>query len=68
LFRPRAGGLEGLSFPSGVPARLWRLATRNEPELLPQLDRDDELSRMVADRLCLSAASAGAGAPRPRAP
>lgn len=58
LFRPRADGLEGLSFPSGVPARLWRLATRNEPELLPQLDRDDELSRMVADRLCLSAASA----------
>ncbi|HEY1071999.1 hypothetical protein [Brevundimonas sp.] len=58
LFRPRADGLEGLSFPSGVPARLWRSATRNEPELLPQLDRDDELSRMVADRLCLSAASA----------
>ncbi|MNU38915.1 hypothetical protein D3C71_275970 [compost metagenome] len=58
LFRPREDGLEGLSFPAGVPARLWKLATRNEPELLPQLDRDDELSRMVADRLCLSAASA----------
>lgn len=58
LFRPRADGLEGLSFPASVPARLWRLATGNEPELLPQLDRDDELSRMVADRLCLSAASA----------
>lgn len=58
LFRPRADGLDGLSFPAGAPARLWRLATRNEPELLPQLDRDDELSRMVADRLCLSAASA----------
>ena len=58
LFRPRDDGLDGLSFPATVPARLWRLATRNEPELLPQLDRDDELSRMVADRLCLSAASA----------
>jgi len=58
LFRRRDDGLEGLSFPAAIPARLWRLATRNEPELLPQLDRDDELSRMVADRLCLSAASA----------
>ena len=58
LFRPREDGLEGLSFPASAPGRLWRLATRNEPELLPQLDRDDELSRMVADRLCLSAASA----------
>ncbi|PQZ83788.1 MULTISPECIES: hypothetical protein [unclassified Brevundimonas] len=58
LFRRREDGLEGLSFPAGVPTRLWKLATRNEPELLPQLDRDDELSRMVADRLCLSAASA----------
>lgn len=58
LFRRREDGLEGLNFPAGVPARLWRRATRNEPELLPQLDRDDELSRMVADRLCLSAASA----------
>ncbi|MGO4411243.1 MULTISPECIES: hypothetical protein [unclassified Brevundimonas] len=58
LFQPRADGLAGLSFPAAVPARLWRLAVRNEPELLPQLDREDELSRMVADRLCLSAASA----------
>jgi hypothetical protein len=58
LFQPRADGLAGVSFPTAIPARLWRLATRNEPELLPQLDRDDDLSRMVADRLCLSAASA----------
>lgn len=56
LFRPRADALEGLSFPAGLPARLWRAATRGEPELLPQLDRDDHLSRMVADRLCHSAA------------
>ena len=56
LFRPRADGLDGLSFPAGLPARLWRAATRGEPELLPQLDRDDDLSRMVADRLCHSAA------------
>ncbi len=58
LFRRREDGLDGLSFPAAVPGRLWRLATRSEPELLPQLDRADELSRMVADRLCLSAASA----------
>lgn len=58
LFRPRADELAGLSFPPAVLPRLWRAATRGEPELLPQLDRDDDLSRMVADRLCLSAAAA----------
>lgn len=58
LFRPRADGLPGLGFPPAVLGRLWRVATRSEPELLPQLDRDDDLSRMVADRLCLSAAVA----------
>lgn len=64
LFSARADGLPGLSFPAAVLPRLWRAATRNEPELLPQLDRDDELSRMVADRLCLSAASAVRDDPR----
>lgn len=64
LFQPRADGLEGLSFPSSLPARLWRLATQKEPELLSQLDRDDELSRMVADRICLSAAAALRDRPR----
>lgn len=58
LFRPRPDGLPGLDFPPAVLGRLWRCATCNEPELLPQLDRDDHLSRMIADRLCLSAASA----------
>lgn len=58
LFQPRADGLPGLGFPPAVLGRLWRSATRNEPELLPQLDRDDDLSRMIADRLCLSAAVA----------
>lgn len=58
LFRPRADGLPGLDFPPAVLARLWRGATRHEPELLPQLDRGDDLSRMIADRLCLSAAFA----------
>ncbi|WP_338578154.1 hypothetical protein V8J38_05125 [Brevundimonas olei] len=58
LFRPRADGLPGLGFPPAVLGRLWRAATRHEPELLPQLDRDDDLSRMIADRLCLSAAVA----------
>lgn len=58
LFRPRADGLAGLEFPPAVLPRLWRAARRNEPELLPQLDRDDDLARMVADRLCLSAAVA----------
>lgn len=56
VFRPRADGLDNLAFPAALPDRLWRAATRHEPELLPQLDRDDDLSRMVADRLCHSAA------------
>lgn len=58
LFRTRADGLPGLGFPVTVLGSLWRAATRHEPELLPQLDRDDDLSRMIADRLCLSAAMA----------
>ncbi|MBK1969135.1 hypothetical protein ABC365_15825 [Brevundimonas sp. 3P9-tot-E] len=56
LFHPREDGLGGLDFPADLLVRLWRAATRGEPELLPQLDRDDDLSRMVADRLCHSAA------------
>ncbi|MEN5113881.1 hypothetical protein ABE453_07645 [Brevundimonas diminuta] len=58
MFQPRADGLPGVGFPTVVLGRLWRSAIRNEPELLPQLDRDDDLSRMIADRLCLSAAFA----------
>lgn len=58
LFQARADGLPGPEFPAAVLTRLWRSATRSEPELLPQLDRDDDLSRMIADRLCLGAASA----------
>lgn len=58
LFQARADGLPGPEFPKEVLTRLWRSATRSEPELLSQLDRDDDLSRMIADRLCLGAASA----------
>lgn len=58
LFQPRADGLPGPEFPSAALGRLWRSVRCSEPELLPQLDRDDDLSRMVADRLCLSAAAA----------
>lgn len=58
LFHARADGMEGLVFPPYLLGELWKAAKRNEPELLPQLDRDDDLSRMIADRLCLTAASA----------
>jgi len=58
LFQARADGLPGPEFPPVVLTRLWRSAIRSEPELLPQLDREDDLSRMIADRLCLGAASA----------
>ncbi|WP_409020053.1 hypothetical protein [Brevundimonas vesicularis] len=56
LFAPRADGLPGLSFPAAVRGRLWVTAIGHEPGLLGQLDRGDQVSRTVADRLCLSAA------------
>lgn len=56
LFSPRSDGLPGLSFPAAVRGRLWATAIGHEPGLLAQLDRGDQVSRTVADRLCLSAA------------
>lgn len=58
LFVPRADGMEGLVFPAALRSTLWAAAKRNEPELLVQLDREDDLSRMIADRLCFTAAAA----------
>lgn len=58
LFQPRADEMQGLTFPAPLLAQLWKAAKRNEPELLVQLDRDDDLSRMIADRLCFTAAAA----------
>lgn len=58
LFRPRADTMAGVTFPPALLAALWGAAKKNEPELLVQLDRDDDLSRMIADRLCFTAASA----------
>jgi len=58
LFRARQDGLEAFTLPPRLLGDLWRAAKRNEPELLPQLDRDDDLSRMIADRLCNTAAAA----------
>ena len=56
LFRPRADGLSGLSFPPHLRALLWSLAITHEPQMLKGLDRGDQVSRTVADRLCLMAA------------
>lgn len=58
LFAPRADTMPALTFPAELLDQLWKAAKRNEPELLPQLDRDDDLSRMIADRLCFTAAAA----------
>lgn len=58
LFRERQDGLEGFTLPPRLLSDLWRAAKRNEPELLPQLDREDDLARMIADRLCNTAAAA----------
>lgn len=56
MFRDRADGVEALTFPPSVLARLWKAASAREPGLLPRLD-GDEPSRMVADRICLAAAA-----------
>lgn len=56
MFRTRADGVQALTFPSSVLARLWKAASNREPELLVRLD-GEEPSVMVADRICLAAAS-----------
>ena len=58
LFRERQDGMEGFTLPPTLLPLLWTAAKRNEPELLPQLDRDDDLARMIADRLTNTAAAA----------
>lgn len=58
LFRTRDDDMEGLVFPPLLMGELWKAAKKNEPELLSPLDRDDDLSRMIADRLCFTAAAA----------
>lgn len=57
LFAPRADGVEGLTFPLGVLARLWRQAADREPEIIEVLDLEDGWE-IVGDRICLAAAAA----------
>lgn len=57
MFRPRADGVEALTFPSAVLRRLWDAASLREPEILPGLDVDDESKVSgVANRICQAAA------------
>lgn len=56
MFRPRADGVEGLTFPPSALARLWRAVSGREPDLMASLDSDDHDAAVVADRLCLGAA------------
>lgn len=58
LFQPRRDEMEGLVFPVHLMGTLWKAAKSHEPELLAQLDRDDDLARLIADRLCFTAAAA----------
>ncbi len=57
MFRARADGVQALTFPPAVLARLWKAASSREPDLLPRLD-GDEPSVVVANRICLAAAAA----------
>ncbi|MGZ9113171.1 MAG: hypothetical protein ACXW3K_00985 [Brevundimonas sp.] len=56
MFRARADGVQAMTFPPHVLARLWKAASNREPDLLPRLD-GDEPSVAVADRICLAAAA-----------
>ncbi|HYC97376.1 hypothetical protein [Brevundimonas sp.] len=58
MFRPRADGVEAMTFPAVVLPRLWKAASTREPALLPRLDRDGPDAVAVCDRICLAAAAA----------
>lgn len=60
MFRPRADGVEAMTFPAAVLPRLWKAASAREPALLSRLDRDevDAMAVAVADRVCLAGAAA----------
>ncbi len=58
MFRPRADGIEAMTFPAAVLPRLWKAASSREPALLPRLDQDDPDAVAVSNRICLAAAAA----------
>jgi hypothetical protein len=58
MFRPRADGIEAMTFPAGVLPRLWKAGSTREPALLPRLEREGPEAAAVADRICLAAAAA----------
>lgn len=58
MFRPRADGIEAMTFPPAVLPRLWKAGSAREPGLLPRLDEDDPAAAAVADRICVAAAAA----------
>ena len=58
MFRPRADGVEAMTFPATVLPRLWKAGSSREPALLPRLDKDGPAVVAVSDRICLAAAAA----------
>ncbi len=58
MFRPRADGIEAMTFPAGVLPRLWKAGSTREPALLPRLETEGPEAAAVADRICLAAAAA----------
>ena len=58
MFRPRADGVEAMTFPAAVLPRLWKAGSSREPGLLPRLDKEGPAAVAVSDRICLAAAAA----------
>jgi hypothetical protein len=58
MFRPRADGVEAMTFPAAVLPRLWKAGSTREPSLLPRLDKEGQDAVAVCDRICLAIAAA----------
>lgn len=58
MFRPRADGIEAMTFPPAVLPRLWKAGSTREPALLLRLDKEGADAVAVCDRICLASAAA----------
>ena len=53
MFRPRADGIQAMTFPPAVLPRLWKAGSTREPALLPRLDKEGPDAVAVCDRILL---------------
>lgn len=56
MFRPRADGVDAVTFPPGALSRVWGAAAAREPGLAELVDSKDPQALQAADHLCQTAA------------